>query len=246
MPSGASRATSRCRSSSTASSTASSTSTTTSPSDYAEYVDFLKTVGQLLAGALGKARLLERLEESNNELRELVDSGLEFGSSLELEEVLYSVAGRMRGLADAEECEIVGLERPDLVVRICVGPRRAPRRRGRRPPAHRRPPGGPARHRDAPAGRRLRRRRRRRSGPPGARPLPRVGPPGEHPPAADRAAARSSAWWRCSTATPASSRACRSCRGWLRSPPRPWPTPGCWTRPSTAPTCCASSSSSAP
>ena len=79
------------------------------------------TVGQLLAGALGKARLLERLEESNNELRELVDSGLEFGSSLELDEVLYSVAGRMRGLADAEECEITGLEGSDLVVRICVG-----------------------------------------------------------------------------------------------------------------------------
>ena len=92
------------------------------PGDYAEYVDFLKTVSQLLAGALGKARLLERLEESNNELRDLVDSGLEFGSSLELEEVLYSVAERMRGLAGAEECEIVGLERPHLVVRIAVGP----------------------------------------------------------------------------------------------------------------------------
>ncbi len=91
------------------------------PGDFAEYVDFLKTVGQLLAGALGKARLLERLEESNNELRELVDSGLEFGSSLELEEVLYSVADRMRGLADAEECEISGLEGPDIVVRIAVG-----------------------------------------------------------------------------------------------------------------------------
>ena len=91
------------------------------PSDYAGYLDFLMTVGQLLAGALGKARLLERLEESNNELRELVDSGLEFGSSLELDEVLYSVAGRMRGLTDAEECEITGLEGSDLVVRICVG-----------------------------------------------------------------------------------------------------------------------------
>ncbi len=102
------------------------------------------TVGQLLAGALGKARLLERLEESNNELRELVDSGLEFGSSLELDEVLYSVAGRMRGLADAEECEITGLEGSELVVRICVGRDGAPRRRAGRPPAGRRPRARPS------------------------------------------------------------------------------------------------------
>jgi diguanylate cyclase (GGDEF)-like protein/excisionase family DNA binding protein len=91
------------------------------PGDYAEYLDFLMTVGQLLAGALGKARLLERLEGSNDELHQLVDSGLEFGSSLELDDVLYSVAGRMRGLAGAQECEVSGLEGSELVVRICVG-----------------------------------------------------------------------------------------------------------------------------
>ena len=90
------------------------------PGEFTEYIDFLKTVGQLLAGALGKARLLERLEESNEELRELVDSGLEFGASLELDEVLYSVAGRMRTLADAEVCEVYSLEGADLVTRSCV------------------------------------------------------------------------------------------------------------------------------
>ena len=90
------------------------------PRDFTPYVDFLKTVSQLLAGALGKARLLDALEQSNHELRELVDSGLEFGSSLELDEVLHSVAARMRTLADAGECEIVGLEGAELVVRISV------------------------------------------------------------------------------------------------------------------------------
>ena len=95
------------------------------PRDFAPYVDFLTTVSQLLAGALGKARLLDCLEQSNHELRELVDSGLEFGSSLELDQVLHSVAARMRTLADAGECEIVGLEGAELVVRISVDARRA-------------------------------------------------------------------------------------------------------------------------
>ena len=90
------------------------------PRDFTPYVDFLTTVSQLLAGALGKARLLDCLEQSNHELRELVDSGLEFGSSLELDQVLQSVAARMRTLADAGECEIVGLEGAELVARITV------------------------------------------------------------------------------------------------------------------------------
>ena len=91
------------------------------PNDFAEYLDFLQTVGQLLAGALDKARLLDCLEDSNRDLRELVDSGLEFGSTLELDEVLRSVAARLRSLANADECQILGLEGDDLVVRICVG-----------------------------------------------------------------------------------------------------------------------------
>jgi len=84
------------------------------PSDYAGYLDFLMTVGQLLAGALGKARLLERLEESNNELRELVDSGLEFGSSLELDEVLLRFLGDPKQ-SQAEFAEISPLNHIDQV-----------------------------------------------------------------------------------------------------------------------------------
>jgi excisionase family DNA binding protein len=91
------------------------------PNDYGQYLDFLQAVGQLLAAALGKARLLDAVEQSNRELRELVDSGLEFGASLELDEVLRSAASRMRDLADADECEITGLEAGELVVHISVG-----------------------------------------------------------------------------------------------------------------------------
>ena len=36
--------------------------------DFAEYLDFLKTVGQLIGGAFEKTLLLERLERGNDEL----------------------------------------------------------------------------------------------------------------------------------------------------------------------------------
>ena len=44
----------------------------------------MRSVGQLLAGALEKALLLGRLEDGNRELRQLVDAGLEFGAQLAL------------------------------------------------------------------------------------------------------------------------------------------------------------------
>jgi diguanylate cyclase (GGDEF)-like protein/excisionase family DNA binding protein len=105
------------------------------PNDYGQYLDFLQTVGQLLAAALGKTRLLDAVELSNRELRELVDSGLELGASLELDEVLRSAASRMRELTDADECEIAGLEGDELVVHICTGREHScEERRGERRP----------------------------------------------------------------------------------------------------------------
>jgi diguanylate cyclase (GGDEF)-like protein/excisionase family DNA binding protein len=91
-----------------------------SPRDFAEYLDFLKTVGQLIAGALEKTLLLERLEQGNNELQLLVDAGLEFGSTLELDEVLFSVAERIRTIVDAEVCEVYGIDAGGLITRMCV------------------------------------------------------------------------------------------------------------------------------
>ena len=73
---------------------------------YAEHLDFMRSIGQLLAGAFEKALLLGRLEDGNRELRQLVDAGLEFGASLEMDDVLRSVATRMRGAAGATCCDI--------------------------------------------------------------------------------------------------------------------------------------------
>ncbi len=78
--------------------------------DYAEHLDFMRSVGQLLAGAFEKALLLERLEDGNRELRQLVDAGLEFGASLEMDDVLRSVATRMRIAAEAACCDIYSFQ----------------------------------------------------------------------------------------------------------------------------------------
>ena len=77
---------------------------------FAEHLDFMRSVGQLLAGAFEKALLLERLEDGNRELRQLVDAGLEFGASLEMDDVLRSVATRMRVAAEAACCDIYSFQ----------------------------------------------------------------------------------------------------------------------------------------
>jgi len=74
--------------------------------DYAEHRDFLLSVGGIVAGAFENALLLDRLEDGNRTLGLLVESGLEFGASLELEEVLESVARRLCEAATAPNCDI--------------------------------------------------------------------------------------------------------------------------------------------
>ena len=90
------------------------------PTDFAEHRDFLSTVARLVAGALQKTLLLERLEEGNRDLRLLVDSGLEFASSLQIDEVLFSAAERMRSLTGARSCEIYSREGDELVAVMSV------------------------------------------------------------------------------------------------------------------------------
>ena len=58
------------------------------PRDWSERLDFIRNVGRLLAGAFEKAVLLDQLEAGNRDLRLLVDSSLEFGSTLDHEAVL--------------------------------------------------------------------------------------------------------------------------------------------------------------
>ena len=74
--------------------------------DYAEYRDFLLRVGQMMAGALENALLMERLEESNQTLGLLVESGIEFGATLDRDDVLESVARRLCAAAAAPNCDI--------------------------------------------------------------------------------------------------------------------------------------------
>ncbi|MBE0528822.1 MAG: GAF domain-containing protein, partial [Thermoleophilia bacterium] len=85
--------------------------------DYAEYRDFLLRVGQLMAGALENALLVERLEESNQTLALLVESGIEFGATLDRDDVLESVARRLCAAAAAPTCDIFTVH--DDVIR-CV------------------------------------------------------------------------------------------------------------------------------
>ena len=50
------------------------------------------------------------LDEANDDLRTLVDAGLEFGASLRIEDVLGAVARRMRELVEADECDLYRFE----------------------------------------------------------------------------------------------------------------------------------------
>jgi diguanylate cyclase (GGDEF)-like protein len=80
------------------------------PRDWAESRDFLLSVAPIVAGALDNALLFQRLEESTQELRLLVDSGLTFGATLDLNEVLFTIGNRMCEIAGCEECEIAATE----------------------------------------------------------------------------------------------------------------------------------------
>ena len=77
--------------------------------DYAEHRDFLLRVGQMMAGALENALLMERLEETNETLGLLVESGIEFGATLDRDRLLESVALRLCAAAAAPCCEITTL-----------------------------------------------------------------------------------------------------------------------------------------
>jgi len=88
--------------------------------DFTEHADFLRNVARLLAGAFEKAVLLEQLEQGNRGLRELVDAGLEFGASLELDDVLRSVAFRTYEALEADCVDIYAIEGDDETALISV------------------------------------------------------------------------------------------------------------------------------
>ena len=80
------------------------------PREYRTYLDFILSVGQMVAGAFENASLLDRLNSTNRELETLVHSGLEFGSTLDLDQVLGSVASRIYSEAEVACCDIAIIE----------------------------------------------------------------------------------------------------------------------------------------
>ena len=88
--------------------------------DYAEHRDFLLRVGQMMAGVFENALLMERLEDSNQTLGLLVQSGIEFGATLDRDEVLESVARRLCSAADAPNCDIFTLHGDVIRCVACI------------------------------------------------------------------------------------------------------------------------------
>ncbi len=88
----------------------------TRPRDWQDCADFAAGVGQLIAGGLENARLLGHLEQRNRELDTLVEGGLEFGATLDMERVLLSIARRMRDATGACAVDIHTLQRGVLKV----------------------------------------------------------------------------------------------------------------------------------
>ena len=82
----------------------------TRPRDWTEWMDFIRNVGRLLGGAFDKAVLLDQLERGNRELRLLVQSGLDFGATLDHDAVIDTVARRIREISGADMCDIYALE----------------------------------------------------------------------------------------------------------------------------------------
>ena len=82
--------------------------------DYSGHLDFIRSVGRLLAGSFEKAMLVERLEGGNRDLRLLVESGMEFGATLDVDAVLRTVAERILDVSEADVCDVFRLEGREL------------------------------------------------------------------------------------------------------------------------------------
>ena len=89
--------------------------------DYTSLIDLIRNVGRLLAGAFEKAMLVERLESRNRDLRLLVDSGLEFGATLDVDAVLSTVAERIVAVSEADVCDVYGMDGDDVEILVSLG-----------------------------------------------------------------------------------------------------------------------------
>ncbi len=89
--------------------------------DWSELLDFIRNVGRLLAGAFEKAVLVDQLAAGNKDLRMLVDASLEFGATLDYQEMLAMVAARVREVTAADACDIASLEGDEVVTLVSLG-----------------------------------------------------------------------------------------------------------------------------
>ena len=89
----------------------------TRPRDYAEYLDFLRSVGQTAAGAIENALLLDKLGRRNAALAELVELGRTASNAGGLSELVRSVGPRVVELMEADGCQVFVLRNETL---FCV------------------------------------------------------------------------------------------------------------------------------
>ena len=89
--------------------------------DYTGMLDLIRNVGRLLAGAFEKAMLVERLESGNRDLRLLVDSGLEFGATLDMDAVLRTVAQRILEVSGGDLCDVYRVDGDEAEILLAIG-----------------------------------------------------------------------------------------------------------------------------
>ena len=78
--------------------------------DYTEYVSFLQSAGQILAGALQNALLFRQVDQRTTVLREIVDLGALASQTHDLREVLRGIAARLRDTLQVDDCDIFTLQ----------------------------------------------------------------------------------------------------------------------------------------
>jgi diguanylate cyclase (GGDEF)-like protein len=92
------------------------------PRDYSDCIDLVSGIAQLVAGAFTNAQLLERLERTNQELALLAESGLEFGSTLEFDTVLDTIARRALTIAEASCADIYAVQGDSIRLLVSIDP----------------------------------------------------------------------------------------------------------------------------
>ena len=117
--------------------------------DFAESLDFLKTAGQMVAGAFANVLLLDQLEHRTRVLRELVELSALVSQIREPDKLLSTIAGRLRENTPGGRLRHLRQARRPSPMPRERRPQRSGRERRRPRPHHREVPHDGGRHRDA-------------------------------------------------------------------------------------------------